>query len=258
MIGSDLAREIFGDANPIGETVVSTLRSWSSRELELDGAPPGRPPTEASMVVVGVFDATRATTRGSGSAVYTANGKRWRRDVLLIRTRGPAAAWVPSLHSLIRDAAPGLPLTRLQTLAEIDRERRREPRQVVGAAAAAGALALLVASIGLFAVVSLAVGQRTREIGIRIALGAKPLSVARSFFRSGLRLSAIGLLIGLPISLAALRLAMPGPMVLAGELDLPVLGVGIALVVLLVTGAATWLPARRAATVDPSLALRAE
>jgi hypothetical protein len=245
VIGSDLARAIWGDANPIGNKLAST--DWRAGARD-----------SITMVVVGVFDASHPTTRGSEERVYTANGKQWRKDALLIRTRGPARGTIPSLRTGIRAAASSLPITRIETLADITDRDRRQNLQLMAAVAAAGALALLVASIGLYGVVSLAVGQRRREIGIRIALGGRPSRVAGMFFASGVRLSALALLIGLPISTAAVRVALSEGIIIAPTFNVPLIGLSIAVLVLIVASAASWFPARRAATVDPSLALRVE
>jgi predicted permease len=244
IIGSDVARTLFGEESPIGRTL--TTADWGARE------------SEAPMVVIGVFDAAYATTRGSGKRVYTARGQLWRKDGLLIRTRGPAMAYLPTLQKFVRSAAPSLPVTRLATLMDIEKTTRRQSMRMIAAAVAAGGLALLLASIGLFAVISLAVGQRRREIGIRIALGAEPLRVVKMFFLSGMRMSATGLLIGLPISVALTHIALLNGVLIGPEFNLPAVGIGIALIVVLVAATATWFPARRAATVDPALALRAE
>jgi predicted permease len=245
VVGSDLARTIWGDANPIGQKIAST--DWRSGARDSLG-----------MIVVGVFDASRPTTRGSETRVYTAHGQQWRKDALLIRTRGPARTAIPSLRTFIREAAPSLPITRVETLADVNDRDRRQNLQLMAAVAAGGALALLVASIGLYGVVSLAVGQRRREIGIRIALGGRPSRVAGMFFASGVRLSALALLIGLPITIAALRIALSEGIIIAPGFSIPLIGSGIAVVLLVVASAASWFPARRAATVDPSLALRVE
>src|SRR6185503_17797753 len=101
-----------------------------------------------------------------------------------------------------------------------------------------------------------------REIGIRIALGAKPVEVVALLFRQGLRLSGLGLLIGLPLSILGLA-AVGQVMVITGDngalpVNPTVIGAIIAAAVTLVAAVATWLPARRAAVVDPMIALRAE
>jgi predicted permease len=246
LIGTDVARQIWGEESPIGKTLPATT-GWEGGTVD-----------SASVTVVGVFDAATANTRVKGRRLFTARGQQWQRDALLVRTRGPARSYLPELQKFIRTSAPALPVTRLATLLDVDRQNRRERLQMIAGSTAAGALALLLASIGLFAVIALAVGQRRREIGIRIALGAEPLKVAAMFFWSGLRMSAIGLLIGLPISVVALRVALSQGLVTGLVFNWKVIGLGIASVVLLVAAAATWFPARKAATVDPALALKAE
>ena len=126
-------------------------------------------------------------------------------------------------------------------------------------AAGGGLLALLLASIGLYGVIALAVRQRHREIGIRVALGARPQQVIAMFFASGLRLSVVGIALGLPLSIAAVQLLMSN--IAVRYLDTRWLvggGVVIAALVVAVASLATWIPARRAAGVDPLLAIRVE
>ena len=113
------------------------------------------------------------------------------------------------------------------------------------------------AAIGLYAVVSFAVGQRSREIGIRTALGADPGQVVGMFFFSGLRLSFLGLHIGLGISAVVVRV-----IALSQGDDVPdnmfLLAGAIATLVVLIAALATWIRARRAAAVDPLNMLRAD
>ena len=242
VIGSKLARAMWGDAHPIGRT----FESPGDRD-------------SVDMVVVGVYDATRASTTGLDSTnVFSAHGKEWRADALLVRTRGDAEAFLPTLRRMVRDLAPGLPVSGMRTLAHADKTERGDT--IVGAAlvGAGGVLALLLASLGLYGVIALAVRQRTREIGIRIALGAKPTRVARMFLASGVRLGVIALVIGLPLSMVALRLLLTQGGLIAPKVDIWAVGAGVACVLLLVAAGATWLPARRAALVDPARTLRVE
>jgi predicted permease len=245
VIGSDLARRVWGNQSPIGKKLVSGDVHSGARD-------------STAMVVVGVFDASKPTTRGGHTRVYTASGKLWRSYSLLIRTRGPAQAFIPQLRTALQTTAPALPISRLETLATISARDRRVALQVIGAAATAGGLALLLASLGLYGVISLAISQRKREIGIRIAVGAMPSRVVRMFLASGVRMSAIALLLGLPVSLVALRIALSQGIVIAPGMNLWLVGSAIAAILLVVACAATWLPARRAAQVDPALTLRVE
>src|SRR5688572_3892827 len=100
VIGSDLARTLWGGENPIGRTFYS---------------PGGR--DTITMTVVGVYDARRTKTEGNdSSSVFTAQGKQWRREVLLVRARKDAQAFMPTLHGMIRGLAPGVPVVTMRTL----------------------------------------------------------------------------------------------------------------------------------------------
>ena len=118
------------------------------------------------------------------------------------------------------------------------------------------ALALLLAGVGLYGVLSYTVGQRTREIGIRMALGATPRSVVDLVVQHGLRLAGLGLLIGLAAALGLARF-LQSSLYEVSPFD-PVSFVAVALVLSAIGALACWLPARRATRVDPVEALRAE
>ena len=242
VIDSDMARELFGSVDPVGKRMTGVF-DQSGR------------PEKGMYEVVGVFDAAYPTTRGTTGRIYSARAMK-APDQFLVRTTGPAAAFVPTLNKFLRAEAPELPIGRLETLAEVGRAMERDAMQITAGSAAAGLLALLLASMGLYGVVALAVGQRTREIGVRVAIGAKPGQVVRMFFASGLRLSAVALLIGLPISIAAVYFA--NIQVVGPQLDLKVVALAVGVAVLIVASLATWIPARRAAAVDPLTALRAD
>jgi len=112
-----------------------------------------------------------------------------------------------------------------------------------------GPVILVLAAIGIYAVVAYNVSQRTAEIGVRMALGASGADVRRQIVREGLRVVVIGAIIGwMPAAFLYTHL-------MRGRLDAPVFG-GVPLVLLLVAAAACWIPARRASRVDPVVALR--
>jgi ABC-type antimicrobial peptide transport system permease subunit len=146
----------------------------------------------------------------------------------------------------------------MQTLAQADAKEYRDTLRSAMLAGAAGALALLLASLGLYGVVSLAVQQRTREIGIRIAVGAQPARVARMFLASGVRVGVVALTLGLPLSVIGLKVAVSRGIVIAPGVNVYMIGAVIAVVLLTIASAATWMPARRAARVDPALTLRVD
>lgn len=255
VIGLDLAQALFGDANPLDQRVsLPPTQGDEARAITLH--------------VVGVYDSrvrvpempVAASQPGAGVPfrIYTAHGKAWRADRLLIRTRGPAAQYLPELQRFTIAEAPQLPIGSFKSLLMLDAESRRTTVQLSLMAGFGALLALALASLGLYGVVALAVRQRTREIGIRIAVGAEPTQVARMFLTSGMRSALLGLAIGLPVTLAALQvLIAQGEMRMSATLPMFV-GIVIAALLLAVAAIATWIPARRAAQVDPGLTLRAE
>jgi predicted permease len=247
LISTDMAHELWGNADPIGRRFSQTDHGK---------------PLERAAVVVGVYDASRGTTRGPGRRVFAIDNSGWRDFSYLARTTGPARPLIRPIRDRLRKTLPDLPVESMATLQDEFAEEERIMMQVGTGIGMAGALVLLLASIGLYGVITLAVTQRRREIGIRIALGAKPVEVVALLFRQGVRLSGLGLLIGLPLSIAGLA-AIGSIMVLTGDngalpVNPPVIGGMIAVTVIVVAAIATWLPARRAAVVDPMIALRAE
>ena len=242
VVGSDFARDFWGTADPIG------------RKLDITSRTAGTDPRTA--VVVGVFDAARIPLRGEGRT-YTATGSRWRREAILIRTREPGSASAPAIRRVLRESMPDIRVGRLATIEEIARQERNDVLSIAATASSGGLLALLLASIGLYGVVALAVRQRNREIGIRVALGARPQQVTGMFLAAGVKLSALGVVLGLPLSVAALY-AITSSFAQEMPASTLLVGVGIAVTVMTVALLATWLPARRAAGVDPLVAMRVE
>src|SRR5207247_9627635 len=173
---------------------------------------------------------------------------QWCSSCVLVRTRGAAAPLLPSLRRFVRAEAPSLPVLSMRTLEHADAQAYQATLRKSALAAAVGVLPLLLASLGLFGVISLAVRQRTREIGIRIAVGARPMQVARRFLASGVYVTAVALVLGLPLSVAAMKLGLSPVFTPEGN---PVLvGIVVAAVQVAVAAAASWIPARRAALVD--------
>ena len=257
VIDSDLARSFWGVGDPIGRRLeMTSLRDRKGTIL----TPVERGRVDAvgprTGVVVGVFDTTGAPLRGAGR-IYTAAGAQWSKDTYLIRTRGNGTAVIPTIRQLVRTTIPDIPIygNGLATLEQLDRIERKDVLQLSAGATGAGLLALVLASIGLYGVVALSVRQRHREIGVRVALGARPRQVIRLFFMTGVRLSALGVILGLPLSVVALNLIATSFADVV-PLNMPLVGVAIAVVVIAVAALASWIPARRAARVDPLVAIR--
>jgi predicted permease len=179
------------------------------------------------------------------------------RDVtLLVRSTGDATLLAPAIRRLIRGLDPNLPIYGVESLGQYRRQRLSDMAIGSSLLGIIGALAVSLASVGLYAVVAFSVGQRNREIGIRIALGAVQRQVVRLFVRQGLRLAMVGLIIGMALS-AALGRVLASAFVGVASAGIATFG-AIAALVVAVTMLASWIPARRAATVDPMVALRSE
>lgn len=192
--------------------------------------------------------------------VYAPLAQRYSSPVTLhVRTEGDPLGLVPSLRHVLATLDPDLPIYNVRTMDEHLRTSAFGLMPLrVGATLAAvqGALALVLAVMGVYGLVAYAVSQRTREIGIRMALGAQGVDVLRLVVREGSRLTAIGLAIGLVVSLG-FCLVLDRLLVGMSPVNLPVF---VAVMALLagVAALACYLPARRAVRIDPMLALRYE
>jgi len=176
--------------------------------------------------------------------------------VFQVRTAGDPAQTVSAIREAVRQVDPGLPLMDVSTQAEqIDKNLQQE-RVFAQAYAMFGGLAMLIASIGLFGLMSYSVARRTNEIGIRMALGAESRHVLRLVMSESMTLVLLGIVVGLAAALAAGRLVTALLFGLAATDALSL--VSATLVMLTVSSLAAYLPARRAARVDPLVALHYE
>ncbi len=176
--------------------------------------------------------------------------------LILLRTAGDPAHAISDLRSVVNSIDPNLPLTHIATIGEAVDEFMSHDQLISTLTGLFALLALLLAAIGLYGVMSYNVVRRTNEIGIRIALGAQKSVVQWMVLGESLLLLAIGVGVGLPLTYAATR-EIQGQLYGLSALD--PLTFSIALVVVsAMTLLAAWLPARRASRVDPMVALRCE
>jgi predicted permease len=174
-----------------------------------------------------------------------------------IRTdRAGSPTLVKEIQQAVWSVNPNLPLANVRTLDEIRSRSMAQTSFALVMLAIAAAVALLLGIVGIYGVISYVATQRTREIGIRMALGAAARDVSRLFVRQGLVLTAVGVVLGL-VAAAALTRAMTALLFGVSALD-PLTYGGVALGLAFVALAATYLPARRASRVDPAAALRWE
>ncbi|HTI38639.1 MAG TPA: ABC transporter permease [Vicinamibacterales bacterium] len=175
---------------------------------------------------------------------------------LTLRTEGPPSAVAPAVRQTIHDTDPNLPIVSIATQVESIERRFSQERLFAQAYALFGGIALLLASVGLFGLMSYNVARRTPEMGIRMALGAQRGSVLSMVMSESMRLVAIGVAVGVAVALAASRFVST---LVYGLNATDALTMIIAVTVLSgVSALAAYLPARRASHVDPAVALRAE
>jgi putative ABC transport system permease protein len=177
---------------------------------------------------------------------------------LAVRTRAEPAAVFNTLREVLRSMDPLLPLGNTRTIEQSMAEQRLQPRFTMALFSLFAGLGLVLATVGLFSVVAYLVTRRTREIGVRMALGAQRGDVLRLVLMDGGRLASLGIVLGAVSSVGATRL-LGSRVTLFGVdgFDPWSFAIVIGLLVL-VTLTACWLPARRAARVDPMEALRSE
>ena len=175
---------------------------------------------------------------------------------IVVRTAVEPALLVPAIRQAIWSVDKNEPVARVQTMQEIvDRQlsTQSQSAELLGVFAL---LALLLASIGLYGVLSYAVTQRTNEIGVRMALGATSRDILFTFGRRGLALALCGLAIGLVLSAGAVRLM--ATLVYGFQPNHAVVGTVISVILLAVATLACFVPARRASRLDPVVALQHE
>ncbi len=177
-------------------------------------------------------------------------------DFLVVRAAGDPLTLVPAIRRIVASIDPDLPISNVQTMDHLIDATVSDRQQQMTLLSVFAALALLLASIGLYGVLAYAVTQRSREIGLRMALGASSSNVTGLVVRHGLMLTLLGLALGLAGSWASTR-ALKGALYGVSSTD-PKTFATVAALLTLVAFAACLIPARRAARLDPIVVLREE
>ncbi len=244
VLSQSAADLLFPGEDPLGQAM----------EVSASVTPEGKPGARVVGIVGDVlFD---DPAKGSMPEAYLAHRQENGSDSYVLRTRGDPLAALPAVRAAMGELAPELPLYGVQTLDDLETAATGDTRMLGGLVAAFALLALLLAATGVWAVVAYGVSRRTRELGLRMAMGARAGEVVRLVVREDLGTIVIGLAVGLPAAWLATRfldsllfeVSPADPLAFAG---------GTAL--LLLAGlAAAWLPARRATRLEPVEALRTE
>ena len=191
-----------------------------------------------------------------GIYVPAAQSDGWTADYMIVRTTGAPLELTPVIRRIIAAVNPEQPVSNVQTMDHIVDENVADRRQQMTLLGAFAGLALLLAAIGLYGVLAYAVTQRSREIGLRMALGASAGSVARLVVARGMLLTGAGLIFGLGASWAATR-ALKNLLYGVSATDPETFAV-VAAVLTLIALIACWVPASRASRLDPIVVLREE
>ena len=175
---------------------------------------------------------------------------------LMLRTPGDPLQFVSTTRAHIAAVDPDLPLYNIKSMDKVITESIVGIAYVAAMMAVLGVIALVLASVGVFGVMSYSVSERAHEIGIRMSLGAQTTDILRMVLRSGMTLTVLGLAIGLPIAFALARAL--AALLFGVEAADPFSFIGLPLLLAAVAALACYLPARRAARLDPLKALRYE
>lgn len=208
------------------------------------------------VTVVGVArDAKYNDLSATPPVVFVPLAQEWLpMQTILVRARGAPGALAPSLDRLVGEIDPHAPHAVVVPLEAMTSAALLPQRVAGGFTGVLGAIGLLLASVGLYGTIAYSVGRRTREIGIRVALGARRGTVLAMVLREGMRLAALGLAIGLALAAAMTRL-VSSYLLGVGALDALTFG-SMAALLAFVALAASYIPARRAAAIDPVRALK--
>jgi putative ABC transport system permease protein len=247
IVSQETANRLWGNADPIGRTF---YRAADPRTV---------------FTVVGVVGDVRSTALNQQSpALYYPIA--WHigqyrprvvvMDIVVRTSLGSPEALVPALREKVRELDPELPMATVRTMEDWISTSAAQPRLNVRLLTLFAALALLIAAIGIYAVLAYSVTQRTREIGLRIALGAQPAAVLGLVVSEGMKVGLIGIAIGLVGASAAGRAL--SSIVYGVPVRDPATFASVAIAISLIAFAACLMPARRAAKVDPMVALRYE
>lgn len=237
ILNETFARRVFGTTNIVGQTLRNDTRI---------------------ITVVGVArDAKyRSLDESALNYIYVPLAQWYRPATnLLVRTTSGRSV-APALRRVIATLDPHLPILDQQTMDEATAMSLFPQRLAAWVSGSLGLVALALAMLGIYGVIAYTVAQRTREIGVRVALGATRATILGMVLRQGLVLAGVGIVVGLAAALAATRLL--ADFLFGVPPTDPATFAGAAAILVMVALAASWQPARRAAASDPMIALRAE
>jgi putative ABC transport system permease protein len=248
IVNESFARKYFPNENALGQRLQlgAPARIWANQRL-------------TSFEIVGIVrDVKSGGLSADAEPTYyvPASQAPLQNMTVLVRTQGDPTALVPALRSAVISIDPNQPISSIKTMENIVAESIAQPRLSMMLMGLFGTLALLLATVGIYGLLSYAVTQRTQEMGIRMALGARMSDVLALILKQGMTLVVVGELLGLLGALALTRL-MKALLFGVTPTDASTF-VGVLVALTAVALVACYIPARRATRVDPLTALRYE
>ena len=248
MVDAKFATKVFGKENPLGAQIL--IDHFNEQTFSMERLP---------VTIVGVVANVRSTslaTEGRETIYVPYVFQSFLPMTFVVRTARDPTSLIPQIRTEVSAMDKDVPVADLSTLESWVTEAMAPTRFLLALSGTFAGLALVLAAIGLYGVVSFSARQRTREIGVRVALGASDRDVQRLILGQGMIVAAIGIVLGLGASLALTRV-VSSYLVGVSATD-PVTFIGVPLVLLGVAALASYLPARRAMSIDPISALREE
>jgi len=248
VVDQKFAARVFGDENPLGAQILVDHLNETTFSME-----------RLPVTVVGVVRNVRSSSlaaEGRETIYLPYVFQSFLPLTFVVRTATDPASLMPQIRAQVTSLDPDVPVADLATLQSWITEAMAPTRFLLALTGTFAILALVLAALGLYGVIAYSVRQRTREIGVRVALGATTWDVRRLILGQGLLVTGVGIGLGLIASLGLTRV-VASYLVGVSPTD-PVTFLGVPVVLMLVAVVASYLPARRAATIDPTRALREE
>jgi putative ABC transport system permease protein len=248
LIDAKLAARLFARENPLGAQIL--VNHFNEKTFSLERLP---------VTIVGVVANVRSASlaaEGRETIYLPYAFQSFLPLTFAVRTAADPSSLIPRIRTEVDALDRDVPVADLSTLESRVAEARAPTRFLLALSSTFAGLALVLAALGLYGVISFSVRQRTREIGVRVALGASDRDVRRLILGQGMLVSGIGIGLGLAASIGLTRI-VSSSLVGVSATD-PITFAAVSLVLLAVSALASYLPARRATTVDPVRALREE
>src|SRR6266853_1122539 len=254
---------VFSERDAAGAQPVVIVNETTAKRYWLDQNPVGKHLANSrDMIqreVVGVvadvkFNPLNATN--SEEMYLPAAQSAWPAMTLVVRTAGDFRSLVPSVRAKIAEVDPTLPVSGILSMEDVVSTSIAQPRLIMQFVGVFAGFALMLSAVGVYGVMAYSVTQRKQELGIRVALGAAPRDILRLVVVEGMRLTLIGVILGVLTSLLLTRLL--ATLLFGVHAIDPIAFVGSALVLVAAAFVACYLPARRATRVDPIVVLRFE